>query len=225
MKRRSRILRARIAKDSVVGRCPSMRTRGVTRRRRIRCFASASTGDDAERGARETYASVLIVNDADREVNLNGVTVQFEFSKLIRLDDAASEFTTLGEFEFTCWGSQIVSPSGARRIVDCGDLSVQMNDIGPRVVVWRHRFKRWRVPRRRVLELFVFFSRSRIARAGRRIGARARSHVRSQRVYHRILSRECRTNVNVWLESKRSNHAECVSESSRRRLQHSRVSD
>ena len=91
-------------------------------------------GDDAERGARETYASVLIVNDADREVNLNGVTVQFEFSKLIRLDDAASEFTTLGEFEFTCWGSQIVSPSGARRIVDCGDLSVQMNDIGPRVV-------------------------------------------------------------------------------------------
>ena len=90
-------------------------------------------GDDAERGARETYASVLIVNDADREVNLNGVTVQFEFSKLIRLDDAASEFTTLGEFEFTCWGSQIVSPSGARRIVDCGDLSVQMNDIGPRV--------------------------------------------------------------------------------------------
>ena len=70
----------------------------------LRVGVDAPRADDADRGARETYASVLIVNDADREVNLNGVTVQFEFSKLIRLDDAASEFTTLGEFEFTCWG-------------------------------------------------------------------------------------------------------------------------
>ena len=34
----------------------------------------------ADRGARETYASVLIANDVDREVNLNGVTIQYEFS-------------------------------------------------------------------------------------------------------------------------------------------------
>ena len=44
----------------------------------------------ADRGARETYASVLISNDVDREVNLNGVTIQYEFSRLVREDGNAT---------------------------------------------------------------------------------------------------------------------------------------
>ena len=57
----------------------------------------------ADRGARETYASVLIANDVDREVNLNGVTIQYEFSRLVREDGNATTFTTTpvsaGDFE------------------------------------------------------------------------------------------------------------------------------
>ena len=66
----------------------------------------------ADRGARETYASVLIANDVDREVNLNGVTIQYEFSRLVREDGNATTFTTTpvsaGDFELACWGAQIV---------------------------------------------------------------------------------------------------------------------
>ena len=81
--------------------------------------ASVAVGD----AAREAYASVLVVNQADREVNLAGVSVQYEFS---RRDD-------FSQFEFTCWGMQVVSPSGARRPVDCSEVSFEMNDVGPRV--------------------------------------------------------------------------------------------
>ena len=92
----------------------------------------------ADRGARETYASVLISNDVDREVNLNGVTIQYEFSRLVREDGNATTFTTTpvsaGDFELACWGAQIVGPDGARRTVDCADLNFEMNDSGPRVV-------------------------------------------------------------------------------------------
>ena len=92
----------------------------------------------ADRGARETYASVLIANDVDREVNLNGVTIQYEFYRLVREDGNATTFTTTpvsaGDFELACWGAQIVGPDGARRTVDCADLNFEMNDSGPRVV-------------------------------------------------------------------------------------------
>lgn len=77
---------------------------------------------DAPRGgAQETYASVLIANDADREVNLNGLTIQWEFTRLVQSNENPEPFTTpglpVGDFEFTCWGAQIVS-SNARRVVD-----------------------------------------------------------------------------------------------------------
>ena len=90
------------------------------------------------RVALETYASALISNDADEEVNLNGVTIQYEFSRLVRSNDDDTSFQTPdftpGDFEFTCWGAQIINPSGARRLVDCGDVRIEMNDVGPRIV-------------------------------------------------------------------------------------------
>ena len=87
--------------------------------------------------ARETYVSIVVTQ--------TGVTLPFEWSRAVAVEDQVSGETTYEprpkeEFIFACWGAQILpkafssnTTDDGRNDVSCEEISLTMDDIGPRV--------------------------------------------------------------------------------------------
>ena len=99
--------------------------------------------------ARETYVSIVVTRTGGANVNdpvsLAGVTLPFEWSRAVAVEDQVSGETTYEprpkeEFIFACWGGQILpkafssnTTDDGRNDVSCEEISLTMDDIGPRV--------------------------------------------------------------------------------------------
>ena len=102
--------------------------------------------------ARETYVSIVVTRTSGANVNdpvsLAGVTLPFEWSRAVEVEDDVSGETTYEprpkeEFVFACWGGQILpkrfssasslSSDEGRNDVSCEEISLTMDDVGPRV--------------------------------------------------------------------------------------------
>ena len=99
--------------------------------------------------ARETYVSIVVTRTGGANVNdpvsLAGVTLPFEWSRAVAVEDQVSGETTYEprpkeEFIFACWGAQILpkafssnTTDDGRNDVSCEEISLTMDDIGPRV--------------------------------------------------------------------------------------------
>jgi hypothetical protein len=98
--------------------------------------------------ARETYVSIVVTRASGANVNdpvsLAGVTLPFQWSRAVAVEDEVSGETTYEprpkeEFVFACWGGQILpkgsssSSNEGRNDVSCEEISLTMDDVGPRV--------------------------------------------------------------------------------------------
>ena len=98
--------------------------------------------------SRETYVSIVVTRASGANVNdpvsLAGVTLPFQWSRAVAVEDEVSGETTYEprpkeEFVFACWGGQILpkgsssSSNEGRNDVSCEEISLTMDDVGPRV--------------------------------------------------------------------------------------------
>ena len=76
---------------------------------RVGAVDAAITGGAA--AAREMYVSLVVTHKkADASVNLRGVTVAFEFSRTVVVDESTGETEVAdpSRFVFMCWGAQLL---------------------------------------------------------------------------------------------------------------------
>ena len=94
--------------------------------------------------ARETYVSIVVTRTDNANVNdpvsLAGVTLPFEWSRAVEVEDTVSGETAYEprpkeEFVFACWGGQILPSTSEmeRNDISCNEISLTMDDVGPRV--------------------------------------------------------------------------------------------
>ena len=112
----------------------------------VRVGAVDSEVSGGPAAAREMYISLVVTRargetDAPRgPVNLAGVTVAFEFSRVVVVDETtgATEIADPSRFVFMCWGAQLMPTApdgsdGGHRAVPCSELTLDIDDVGPRV--------------------------------------------------------------------------------------------
>ena len=99
---------------------------------------AATSGGAA--AAREMYVSVVVTNARDSPVSLRGVTVAFEFSRAVVVDEmtGATEVADPDRFVFMCWGAQLMPTAadgsdGGHRAVPCSEITLDIDAVGPRV--------------------------------------------------------------------------------------------
>ena len=106
---------------------------------RVGAVDAAITGGAA--AAREMYVSLVVTHKkADASVNLRGVTVAFEFSRTVVVDESTgkTEVADPSRFVFMCWGAQLLPTAadgsdGGHRSVPCSELTLDIDAVGPRV--------------------------------------------------------------------------------------------
>ena len=106
---------------------------------RVGAVDAAITGGAA--AAREMYVSLVVTHKkADASVNLRGVTVAFEFSRTVVVDESTGETEVAdpSRFVFMCWGAQLLPTAadgsdGGHRSVPCSELILDIDAVGPRV--------------------------------------------------------------------------------------------
>ena len=105
---------------------------------RVGAVDAATSGGAA--AAREMYVSVVVTNARDSPVSLRGVTVAFEFSRVVVVDEmtGATEVADPDRFVFMCWGAQLMPTAadgsdGGHRAVPCSEIILDIDAVGPRV--------------------------------------------------------------------------------------------
>ena len=112
---------------------------------RVGAVDSSTSGGPA--AAREMYVSLVVTRDdsafdgaGEKTVSLKGVTVGFEFSRVVVTNEntGATETAPPEDFVFMCWGAQLMPTAGdwsdgGHRPVSCSDLVLQFDEIGPSV--------------------------------------------------------------------------------------------
>ena len=88
--------------------------------------------------ARETYVSIVVTRTGGANVNdpvsLAGVTLPFEWSRAVAVEDQVSGETTYEprpkeEFIFACWGAQILPKAFSSNTTDDGRNDVSLSLI------------------------------------------------------------------------------------------------